>query len=205
MKVTRYTQSCLMIEDRGVKILIDPSKDDEQTVNKLQALDAVFYTHEHSDHFDASMAQTFVEQGVAPVYANVSTAKLIKASKTIVKDGELLDISGLSIKVIELPHCLMWDGAEGPQNTGYLVNGRLFHSGDGVKLSGLKTEILAVPLNGPDVSMKDAYDFAKQTTAKKIIPVHYDYLGGNPEAFANIGKSMGLDIHVIKHGQTAEL
>ncbi|MGH7782782.1 MAG: MBL fold metallo-hydrolase, partial [Candidatus Binatia bacterium] len=71
MKVTRYFQSCLLIEVNGVTILIDPSGQDKET--DFGKLDAVFYTHEHLDHFDADMAQTFVEQGIAPVYANTST------------------------------------------------------------------------------------------------------------------------------------
>jgi L-ascorbate metabolism protein UlaG (beta-lactamase superfamily) len=205
MKITRYFQSCLLIEDGRVRILIDPSAQEKDKMGKLDELDAVLYTHEHGDHFDAEMAQTFVEQGIAPVYANASTAKLIKASKTVVKDGQEYDINGLKIKALDLPHCLMWDGSQGPQNTGYLVGERLFHSGDGVKLGGLKAEILAVPLNGPDVSMKDAYDFAKQVSAKKVIPVHYDYLGGNPDVFADVGKGLGLDVRVIHHGKSVEL
>ena len=205
MKITRYFQSCLLIEEGKARILIDPSGHEKDHMGKLGELDAVFYTHEHGDHFDAEMALTFVEQGIAPVYANASTAKHIKASKTEVKDGQEFKINGVNVKVIELPHCLMWDGSDGPQNTGYLINNKLFHPGDGKELAGLSVDNLALPINGPDVSMKDAFDFAKQLGAKKIIPIHYDYLGGKPEVFASIGKGMGLDFHSLDYGQAVEL
>src|ERR1700710_1051533 len=105
MKVTRYFQSCLLIEDDGVRVLIDPSGHEKD--KDFGQLDAVLYTHEHSDHFDADMAQTFVEQGIAPVYANASTSKLIKASKTTVQDGKEYEIGNMTVKAIDLPHCLM--------------------------------------------------------------------------------------------------
>src|SRR5579862_1211219 len=129
MKVTRYFQSCLLIEEGGARVLIDPSTQEKDRLADFGKLDAVFYTHEHGDHFDADMAQDFVEQGVAPVYANASTAKLINASKTVVDDGKEYDIKGLKIKAMELPHCLMIDGSTSVQNIGYLVGGKLFHPG----------------------------------------------------------------------------
>ncbi len=205
MKVTRYFQSCLLVEEGKARILIDPSGQENDRLGEFGKLDAVLYTHEHSDHFDAEMAQTFVEQGLAPVYANASTAKLIKASKTVVKDGQEFNINGVRVKSIELPHCLMWDGSQGPQNTGYLINGKLFHPGDGVNLTGLKVNGVALPINGPDVSLKDAFAFAKQLSAENVVPIHYDYLGGKPEVFASIGQGMGLKTHVLDIGESVTL
>jgi L-ascorbate metabolism protein UlaG (beta-lactamase superfamily) len=203
MKITRYFQSCLLVEEGNARILIDPSAHEKD--RDFGKLDAVLYTHEHSDHFDADLAKTFVEEGIAPVYANASTAKQIDASKTEVTDGQEFDVAGVEIKVYELPHCLMWDGGEGPQNTGYLINEKLFLPGDGKELKGLSVDILAVPINGPDVSMMDAYNFAKQVSAKQLIPVHYDYLGGNPEVFLDVGKGMGLSGHALKIGESVEI
>src|SRR4051812_41683329 len=188
MKITRYFQSCLLIEEGKARILIDPSAQDKDKIGKLGKLDAVLYTHEHPDHFDAEMAQTFVEQGIAPVYANASTKKQIKASVTEVSDKQEFEVAGLKIKALELPHCLMVDGSEGPQNTGFLVNNKLFHSGDGKEIKGLKVDVLAGPLTGPDVSLKDACDFAKQVSAKTFLPVHYDYIGTKPEVLAGFTK-----------------
>jgi L-ascorbate metabolism protein UlaG (beta-lactamase superfamily) len=212
MKVTRYFQSCLLIEEGNARVLIDPSGQEKDRLGDFGKLDAVIYTHEHSDHFDASMAKDFVEQGVAPVYANASTAKLIKASKTEVKNGKEYDINGLKVKAIDLPHCLMVDGSEGPQNTGYLINSRLFHSVDGVNLSGLSVEILAAPITGPDVSFKDAFTFGKQVSAKTFIPIHYDYLGAKPDVFAAFASGGGakptyapFSVKVVGNSETVEI
>jgi L-ascorbate metabolism protein UlaG (beta-lactamase superfamily) len=207
MKVTRYFQSCLLIEEGSARILIDPSGQEKGHIGKMGRLDAVLYTHEHSDHFDAEMAQTFVEQGIAPVYANASTAKLIKASKTIVKDGQEFKINGVRVKVIELPHCLMPDGTQGPQNVGYLINDKLFHPGDGKELDGLRIDNLALPIIGPDISIKDAFAFAKQISAKAVIPIHYDFLGLKPEIVKSFAErfEMPFKVHILKNGQSVEL
>jgi len=205
MKITRYFQSCLLVEDGGARILIDPSAQEKDRIGDFGKLDAVFYTHEHGDHFDAGMAQDFVEQGIAPVYANASTAKLIKASKTEVKDGQEYDIKGMKVKAIELPHCLMIDGSTSVQNTGYLINQKLFHPGDGKELDGLKVETLAVPINGPDISLKDAYAFTMQVAAKQVIPIHYDYLGGNPDFLGGYLNKKGVKVHGLTIGDSVEL
>jgi L-ascorbate metabolism protein UlaG (beta-lactamase superfamily) len=204
MKITRFYQSCLLVEEGGVRVVIDPSGQASDSLDKFGKLDAVLYTHEHGDHFDAEMASKFVDDGAA-VYANASTAKLIKSQPNIVTDDQEFSIGSLKVQAKELPHCLMWDGSAGPQNTGYLLAGRLFHAGDGKDLEGFSVDIAALPINGPDVSLKDAFDFAKQLSAKIVVPIHYDYLGGNPDVFAEVGKGMGLNTKVLANGESANL
>jgi L-ascorbate metabolism protein UlaG (beta-lactamase superfamily) len=203
MKITRYFQSCLLAEVNGVRILIDPSGFDKDT--DFGKIDAVFYTHEHMDHFDADMAQNYVEQGIAKVFANASTAKQVKASITTTEDGKEYDVNGVKVKAIELPHCLMIDGSTSVQNTGYLVNGELFHPGDGKELDNLTVKILAVPLNGPDISPHDAFAFGKQVKAEHLVPIHYDFLGGNPDFFAGTAEKAGMKTHSLDKGESTEI
>jgi L-ascorbate metabolism protein UlaG (beta-lactamase superfamily) len=99
----------------------------------------------------------------------------------------------------------MVDGSEGPQNTGYLISEKLFHPGDGKQLEGLSVDTLAVPISGPDISLHDAYMFTKQVSAKQVIPIHYDYLGGNPEFFGSTASKTGVKTHGLKVGESVEL
>lgn len=204
MKITRFFQSCLLIEDGSSRILIDPSGQEKDRQQEFGQLDAVLYTHEHGDHFDAGLAAELAQNGVT-IFANASTAKQIQTDNTQVNDGQEFDINGLKVKAIELPHCLMVDGSAGPQNTGYLINDRFFHPGDGKELAGLAVEILAVPISGPDISLKDAYDFTMQLAAKQIVPIHYDFLGGNPDFLGQSLNKHGVKVHGLTIGDSLEV
>ncbi|MBI2008915.1 MBL fold metallo-hydrolase [Candidatus Saccharibacteria bacterium] len=204
MKITRYTQSCLLIEDGGSKILIDPSGEDSAV--DFGKLDGVLYTHEHGDHFDPALCKKFMEQGIA-VYVNASTAKQIEGKPNVVKDGQEFSAGSFKIKVIELPHCPMPNGSAGPQNTGYLINQKLFHPGDGKELKGLQVNNLAVPITGPDISMRDAFDFLKQVDAKIGIPIHYDKLGANAGVYAEFAErlQMPFEIHALQNNESLKI
>ncbi|HET9721618.1 MAG TPA: MBL fold metallo-hydrolase [Candidatus Saccharimonadales bacterium] len=204
MKVTRYFQSCILIEEGEVRILIDPSGQEKGRVGDFGKLDAILYTHEHMDHFEPDLAQQFADAGVT-VYANASTAKQAKSPPQVVTDGQELDIKGLKVQARELPHCLLVDGSTSVQNTGYLVADKLFHPGDGKELAGLQVDTLATPLSGPDISAHDAFAFAKQVSAKNVIPIHYDFLGGNPDFFASTVDKNGMKTHTLKLGESTEI
>lgn len=206
MKITRYFQSCLLIEENTVRILIDPSGQEAQASEKFGNLDAVFYTHEHGDHFDADLAKKFIDQQIA-VYTNASTAKQVEAKTNQINDNQEINIKGLKVRAIELPHCLMPDGTEGPQNTGYLINKKFFHPGDGYKLEDLQVENMALPVIGPDISVKDAFAFASQLNVKNIVPVHYDIFGLKAETIEMFAKNyeFNFNFKILKNSESVAL
>ena len=51
MKITKYANSCLLLEIDGTKILTDLGSWNPE-VPEVSDLDAVLITHEHADHFD---------------------------------------------------------------------------------------------------------------------------------------------------------
>jgi len=188
-----------------VRIAIDVSAQDAD-IEKFGKLDGVLYTHEHADHFDADLAKRFLDAGVQ-IYANASTAKLINGKSTELINAQELKIKSMNIRAVELPHCLMADGSAGPQNTSLLIGGRLFNPGDGKELDGLSVEALALPITGPDISIKDAFSFVKQVGARMAIPVHYDFIGTKPEVVASFIEryNLDLDLRILALGEATEI
>lgn len=207
MKVTKYEQSCLLIEEGETRILIDPGTPFTQNhdISELGKLDAVLITHEHADHFDQNLCEKLSSE--LDIYVNEGTAKQLEGSKKVVQSNQQINIGEIKIKVIELPHCLMPDGSEGPQNVGYLINEIFFHPGDGAESEGLQIKYLALPITGPDVSMKRAFQFARQVKAEQAIAIHYDVFGANPKLYKDFAERFRQPFvfQVLQPGESIEL
>ena len=49
MKITKFGHSCLLVEEGGARILLDPGKY-SILQNNVENVDAIVITHEHQDH-----------------------------------------------------------------------------------------------------------------------------------------------------------
>lgn len=210
MKVTKYPQSCLIIENHGKRLLIDPGAliRDKFSAQGLLPLDAILITHEHEDHADPTLIRELLRINTVPVFANQSTKSVLgDVVSQIVEDNEQFEAAGMKIVAHELPHCLMLDGSAGPQNTGYVIDDVFFHAGDGIKLDNLQVETAAIPIAGPDISARDVFDFIKQLRCQKVVPIHYDYFLENPHLLAEMSKGISPDVTfiVLDNGQSTEL
>lgn len=185
VKLTKYPQSCLLVEVGEVRLLIDPGSfaaaaHDAATFG---ALDAVLYTHRHADHFDPGLLTELSGTGTR-VVTNADVAAVIDGIDVeTLGDRAVTQIAGVRLQAYDIPHCVMVDGSPGPPNTGFVIGDTLLHTGDGLDVP-TEVEVLAVPIAGPSVSMRDAYRMVERSEASTVIPVHYDAFIANPEQFA---------------------
>lgn len=206
MKITKYPQSCLLLEKNNKKILIDPGNfvAEKYTAKDFLPLDGVLITHRHADHADPDFISELAKAGVT-ILANQDTTELLgEIVSEIIDDGGEVELGEFKIKAHELAHCLMVDGSNGPQNTGYIVDDIFFHPGDGVKTAGVQVQVAAIPIAGPDVSPHDSYALIESLGTQTVIPVHYDYFVGNPEFFKQTVARFNQDINVavLKNGES---
>ena len=185
MKVTRYTQSCMVLEKGKSRLLIDPGTlaMNDYSLDDFGEFQAVLYTHRHADHFDESQIGPLLERGV-DLYGNADVCAAIGDAGKEVRDGEDLQLGDFEITPRDLPHFPMVDGSDGPPNTGFIFDNRLFHPGDGIAIDGVTVELLALPIAGPSISFRDAYVFTQQVKAETVVPIHYDFFVADPELFA---------------------
>lgn len=204
MRITKYPQSCLLIEESdGGRLLIDPGTlvSAEHSLDDLGQVDAVLYTHRHPDHFDPAWTGPLLDRGV-PIFANADTCGLIEAGgATTVQGGETVEAAGFVVEAHDLPHCPMVDGSAGPPNLGFTVGGRLLHPGDSAAVTGLAAEVLAVPIAGPSISNRDAYVMIETTSAAMSIPIHYEFFPADPELFASFCDH--TKVIVLANGESA--
>lgn len=210
MRVTKYPQSCLVIEENGKRIAIDPGSfvSQKYKAEDLLPLDGILITHEHQDHADPEFIKSLVSKNSIPVVGNKSTSAALGDVVTkIIEEGEKFEVAGFKITARELPHVDMVDGSPGPQNTGFVINDVFFHPGDGIAIDNLSVEKVAVPIAGPDISPKDVASFIKQIGCKIVIPIHYDAFPADPHFYARILSNINGEIKVIvlDNGQSEEV
>lgn len=205
MHVTKFPQSCLVVESDGVRVAIDPGTfvTARYSLADLGELDAVLYTHRHHDHLDIEVVDGLLERDTA-LFGNADVVSLLGEDRcTLVEDGRPFTVAGLPVTPHDLPHVVMVDGSPGPPNTGFLLAGALFHPGDGIDLPGLSVRSAAVPIVGPSISFRDAYRLVEQLGARHVIPIHYDGFVADPEHFARVCDL--AEVHVLGDAEAIEL
>lgn len=209
MQLTKFPQSCLKIAGNGGAILVDPGTvaTAKYTLRDFGHVDAVLYTHSHSDHLDLGLIDGLLESG-ATLYGNIDVAGKVGAGRIeVVEGGEELVVAGFKVKAYDMQHCLMVDGSPGVPNTGYLIDGKLLLPGDSVQDVGVSADVLAVPIFGPDISYRDAYAMSQNVKARVVIPVHFDIAEMNPEVFVMLGGQYHprAQVKIVANGECIEL
>lgn len=209
VKITKYPQSCFLLEKDNSRILIDPGNfvAEKYSLSDFLPLDAILLTHLHADHADPNILEQANDRGVRVIANQATIDFLSELNFELISDRETVVISDFSVKAHELPHVLMVDGKPGPQNTGYVVDDVFFHPGDGVEISGLSIDCLAVPIAGPDLSPHDAYSLITSVGTKLAIPMHYNYFPNDPEFFKKIINNFlpELEVVVLQNGDSREI
>lgn len=205
MQITKYPQSCFVLDNGQGRVLLDAGNLalDAYSLDDFGHLDAVLYTHRHADHFDQRHVDAILDRGIT-IHANADVLEVVGSDRGVeVRDEETFEVAGFEVIARDLPHVELVDGSAGPPNTGYVIDGTLFHPGDGIAIDGVSVDVLAVPIVGPSISFRDAYKFIQQVGASRAIPMHYDTFLADPDLFERFCDI--AEVLVLGHGESAEL
>lgn len=176
MKLTKYAQSCLLVEVDGVKILTDIGSYSE-TVPEVSGLSAVLITHEHQDHFDLpKLHEILAKNPDAKVITHAGVGEKLTEEGiawTAIEPGETVDVSGISIESFGTEHAIIYGDSSPCRNTGFLIAGKLYMPGDALHdVPDKQVDILALPTGGPWHKISTAIDYAKTINPRVAFPIH---------------------------------
>ena len=225
MKITKYPQSCFLVESLGKRFVIDPGnlvkeKMSDFNIDDWQNINAVLITHKHNDHCDPALIKQIQEKNQnVLIYTNSEVAGILQAEKIeakAVKDGDILEFGEVKVEVVHALHgyyVKMSESGYPKENVGYIIDdgkNRLYHASDTIMFKNYpKADIILLPICGHAIVMESdvGIEFAEYVKAKLIIPCHYESpkhpLG--TERFEKIVKERGVNYKVLKNGESLEL
>ena len=215
MKITKFPQSCLWIETKGKKILVDPGnlKYQEAYFDIWKQADVIFLTHKHQDHCYEAVLQKMDKT----IYGTKEVEKAHPSLHiTVVQEEDFIMVGEVNIEVVHAEHGYippMKSGAKVTENVGYIIDdgeNRLYITSDTICFQNEYTcDILAVPVSDYGVVMGpfEAGLFAKEAKAKLVIPLHADN-SKYPVDFAFVKKmwdELNLEYEILENGETIEI
>ena len=158
MKIIKYPQSCLLVETKGKKILIDPGtlKYKEEYFDVWNNVDIILITHKHPDHCNIEILE---------------------------KISNIIELDSIKVEVVHALHGyqpLLKGAKEINENVGYIIDdgeNRLYTTSDTICFKNdYKSDILCIPVTGYGLTMSafEAALYSKEVGATLTIPIHMD-------------------------------
>lgn len=217
MKITKYPQSCLLIETNEKKILIDPGtlKYKEEYFDVWNHVDIILITHKHPDHCFADVLEK--------INSNIKIYSTEEVKQTyptlnihVVKENDILELGSIKIEVVHAIHGyqpLLKGEKEVKENVGYIIDdgeNRLYTTSDTICFNNnYKADILCVPVTGYGLTMSafEAALYSKEVGATLTLPIHMDNANFPPnyEFIKEMFEKYDIDYEILENEETIEI
>ncbi|RAJ69246.1 L-ascorbate metabolism protein UlaG (beta-lactamase superfamily) [Streptomyces sp. Amel2xB2] len=203
MKLIKKGHACVRIERDGRTLVIDPGGFSEE--DAAVGADAILVTHEHPDHFDEARLRAAMEANPA---AHISAPRSVteKISTTFpgrvhtVGEGDTFDAAGFEIEVHGSMHAVIHPDIPRIANSGYVVDGSLFHPGDALTVPDRSVDTLLLPVHAPWSKVSEIIDYVREVAPRRAFDVHDGLLADRARP---VYDRMIGDLGGVEHGRLA--
>lgn len=217
MKITKFPQSCLLIETKGKKILVDPGNLNyrDEYFDIWNSVDIILITHKHPDHCNS--------EALAKLNKNIiiySTKEVSEANESleihIIKENDIIELDTIKIEVVHAIHGyqpLLKGPKEIHENVGYIIDdgeNRLYTTSDTICFRNeYKADILCIPVTGHGLTMSafEAALYAKEVGAVLTIPIHMDNPAFPPnfDYIKEMFEKYEVEYEILENDETIEV
>jgi L-ascorbate metabolism protein UlaG (beta-lactamase superfamily) len=175
VRFTKLGHSCVRLEKDGATVVIDPGTFSDAAA-ALAGAAAVLVTHEHPDHLDAdAIRAALAGDPDLTLWANPSVcAQFGEFGDRVhgVRHGDTLEVAGFGVHVYGVDHALIHRDIPLVVNTGFLVEGELFHPGDSFTVPEDPVNTLLLPISAPWLKAGDMIDYFRAVAPARGYAIH---------------------------------
>ncbi len=184
MLLTKFSHSCVRLEQDGSVLVIDPGSFSE-VEEALEDAAAVLVTHEHPDHIDLDrVVAVLAADRSLPLWAPRGVADAVTrilgdaAGDRVhaVAGNEEFSAAGFDVRTFGGQHALIHPLIPMIANVGFLVQGAggsVYHPGDSfVVPDGIDVGTLLVPVHAPWSKLAEVVDFVASVRAPRAFQIH---------------------------------
>jgi L-ascorbate metabolism protein UlaG (beta-lactamase superfamily) len=192
MRLTKLGHACVRLEKDGEVLVIDPGG--WSGGGALDGASAVLVTHEHPDHVvpDALRAAMNADPGLQ-LWTNTSVAGQfadLGGRVHAVGHGDAFTAAGFDVHVYGRDHARIHRDIPVIPNTGFAVDGEVFHPGDSFTVPGEPVPTLLLPIAAPWLKMAEVIDYTREVSPQRAYAIHDALLNAN--GLGLIGQLMTL-------------
>ena len=213
MRFTKLGHSCVRLEKDGAVLVIDPGTFTDAAA-ALAGATAVLVTHEHPDHLDAdAISAALAGDPGLTLWANSSVCDQFGGFGDRVHEvrhGDALAVAGFDVHVYGREHALIHPDIPLVANTGFLVDGEVFHPGDSYTVPEDPAPTLLLPISAPWLQAGAMIDYFRAVGPARGFAIHDGILNDAGLALMTTMMSVaaapsGAEVARLEPGTTVEL
>lgn len=216
MKVTKYTHACLVLEEQGQQLVIDPGSWSFDLPTDITNVSGIVITHIHGDHFDMQKVLAIMQANPgAQIWTTAETARQLtdKVSSNqlqIAASGHEVKCGVFTVQFFGEQHAFVYQDKPKTQNIGVLINNDLYYPGDSFTVPNVPVVTLALPISGPWLKTDESLVFLTTIKPKRLFATHDALLSEQGVSTTNAwvalaANEMNIEFLPVQPGETIDL
>lgn len=174
MLLTKLGHACIRLEKNEARLVIDPGVWAGPDI--LAGAAAVLITHEHADHVDqVAVRGALTGDPGLELWASATVASQFGEFGDrvhTVRHGDSFTAAGFDVHVYGAEHARIDSAIPIVPNTGFAVDGEIFHPGDSFTVPEEAVPTLLIPVSGPWLKFSDVADYLRAVAPERAYWIH---------------------------------